>query len=146
MIKRSEIPQDPWSGQMAFPGGHAAAEDRTLLDTVIRETKEEVGINASAQEFLGCLDNVQPKNVPMIVAPFVFLIVGKVDPRISKEAREIVWIPVSFVSDPKNITTFMFAIRGEELSMPCYKYSGHTIWGMSFRIIREIISKMTAHD
>ena len=146
MIRRSESPQDPWSGQMAFPGGHAAAEDRTLFDTAPRETREEVGIDARAQEFLGCLDNVQPKNVPMIVAPFVFLNMEKVDPKISKEAREIVWVPMSYLSDSKNISTFVFAINGVDLSMPCYKYSGHIIWGMSFRIIREIISKMAAHD
>jgi len=146
MIRRSESPQDPWSGQMAFPGGHAAAEDRTLFDTAARETREEVGIDARAQEFLGCLDNVQPKNVPMIVAPFVFLIMEKVDPKISKEAREIVWVPMSYLSDSKNISTFVFAINGADLSMPCYKYSDHIIWGMSFRLIREIISKTAAHD
>lgn len=140
MIQRSETPQDPWSGQMAFPGGHAAGQDRTLFDTAAREAKEEVEVDARRQEFLGCLDNVQPKNAPMIVAPFIFLLVEKVDPKTSREAKEIVWVPLSFLSDPKNISTFVVNISGEDILMPCHKYSGHVIWGMSFRIIREIIS------
>jgi len=146
MIKRSENPQDPWSGQMAFPGGHAAAQDRTLFDTAAREAQEEVGIDALTQQFLGCLDNVHLRNAPMIVAPFVFLLVEKVDPRTSAEAEEILWVPASFLSDPKNISSFVVTLRGEEMSMPCYNYSDHIIWGMSFRIIREIVSKMTADD
>ena len=146
MIKRSETPQDPWSGQMAFPGGHAAKQDSSLFDTAVRETQEEVGVDARTQQFLGCLDNVYPKNAPMIVSSFVFLLLNKVDPKTSKEAEEIVWVPVSFLLDPKNISTFVVTIRGEETPMPCYNYSDHIIWGMSFRIIREIISKMTVHS
>ena len=146
MIRRSESSQDPWSGQMAFPGGHAANQDRSLFDTAARETQEEVGVDARTQQFLGCLNNVYPKNAPMIVSPFVFLLLNKVDPRTSKEAEEIVWVPVSFLLDPKNISTFVVTIRGEETPMPCYNYSDHIIWGMSFRIIREIVTKMTAHS
>jgi ADP-ribose pyrophosphatase YjhB (NUDIX family) len=86
MIKRGENPRDPWSGQMAFPGGHADAQDRTLLDTVARECSEEVGINIRDQEFLGCLHNVEPRNAPMLVTPFVFL--GKsILPRVEKPKR-----------------------------------------------------------
>lgn len=146
MIKRSESPQDPWSGQMAFPGGHAAAQDRALFDTAVREAQEEVGVDARRHDFLGCLNNVQPRNVPMIVAPFVFLLVEKIDPKTSKEAREIAWVPASFLSDRKNVSSFVYPIRDVELSMPCYKYSGRVIWGVSFRMIREIVSKMAVHD
>ena len=145
MIRRRKSSQDPWSGQMAFPGGHAANQDRSLFDTAVRETQEEVGVDVRTQQFLGCLNNVYPKNAPMIVSPFVFLLLDKVDPKTSKEAEEIVWVPVSFLLDTKNISTFVVTIRGEETWMPCYKYSDHIIWGLSFRIIREIISKMTAH-
>lgn len=146
MIRRRESLQDPWSGQMAFPGGHAANQDRSLFDTAARETQEEVGVDAHTQRFLGCLNNVYPKNAPMIVSPFVFLLLNKVDPKTSKEAEETVWVPLSFLLDPKNISTFVVTIRGEETPMPCYNYSDHIIWGMSFRIIREIISKMTVHS
>lgn len=142
MIKRRENPRDPWSGQMAFPGGHADLEDRTLLDTVAREAEEEVGIDIRDKEFLGCLSNVQPRNAPMVVAPFVFLLTASVHPKTSIEAEEILWVPMSFLLNSENVSSIMVPIGHEVISMGCYKYSNHTIWGLSFRIIREIVSKI----
>jgi 8-oxo-dGTP diphosphatase len=144
MIRRHESSRDPWSGQMAFPGGHADSQDRTLFDTVARETLEEVGIDIRKQTFLGCLRNVEPKNAPMIVAPFIFLVEGDVRPRTSSEAKEIIWIPMSFLLDRNNVSSTIVPIDGKEIRMGCYEYSSHIIWGMSFRIIREIVSKITS--
>jgi 8-oxo-dGTP pyrophosphatase MutT (NUDIX family) len=144
MIKRGENPRDPWSGQMAFPGGHADAQDRTLLDTVAREGLEEVGINIHDQEFLGCLHNVEPRNAPMLVTPFVFLISKEVNPTTSREAKEILWVPMSFLLNSKNVSSITVPIGHREISMGCYVYLDHTIWGMSFRIIREIVSEIAS--
>jgi 8-oxo-dGTP pyrophosphatase MutT (NUDIX family) len=144
MIKRSENPRDPWSGQMAFPGGHADSKDRTLFDTGVRETMEEVGINIHEQEFLGCLRNVQPKNAPMVVTPFLFLQVSEVHPMTSREAREVLWVPMAFLLNPKNVSSITIPIGDREVSMGCYVYLDHTIWGMSFRIIQEIVSKIAS--
>jgi 8-oxo-dGTP pyrophosphatase MutT (NUDIX family) len=144
MIKRRENPRDPWSGQMAFPGGHADPQDRTLFDTVAREALEEVGIDLRKQEFLGCLSNLQPKNAPMIVSPFLFLAKQKVDPKTSVEAQEVLWIPMSFLLNPKNVSSIRVQMGREQVSMGCYRYSDHIIWGLSFRIIQEIISKITS--
>jgi len=130
---------------MAFPGGRSDPQDRTLFDTVRRETLEEVGIDVNEHKFLGCLRNVQPKNAPMLVSPFVFLESKRAHPTTSREATEIVWVPVSFLTNPKNVTSIMAAIRGDNVPMGCYRYSNHMIWGMSFRIIQEIISIITNH-
>jgi len=146
MIKRRENPRDPWSGQMAFPGGHADPEDRTLFDTVAREALEEVGIDLRNQKFLGCLRNVQPKNAPMLVTPFIFLVIDKVEPRTSAEAEEFLWIPMSFLLNPKNVSSITIPVGSKEVSMGCYKYSNRVIWGLSFRIVQEVISKMTIHE
>lgn len=143
MIRRRENPRDPWSGQIAFPGGHADETDRTLFETVAREAMEEVGIDAHKQRFLGCLSNVQPRNAPMIVTPFIFLLNEKVNPRTSLEAQEIVWIPASFISDLRNVSSMTVPIDGKSIPMGCYRYSNHIIWGMSFRIIRDIVSRIT---
>ena len=143
MIKRRENPQDPWSGQMAFPGGHSDLEDQTLLDTATREAFEEIGIDIGNQSFLGCLHNVQPKNAPMVIAPFLFLISGEFHPKTSREAVEVLWVPMSFLFNPKNVTSFRVPVGRREISMGCYLYLNHLIWGMSFRIIQEIISIVT---
>ena len=144
MIRRRENPKDPWSGQMAFPGGRADPRDRTLLDTAAREVIEEVGIDVRRHEFIGCLQNIQTRNAPMIVAPFTFLLTATVHPTTSREATEILWVPMSFLLNEKSISHFAAPIGEKGGSMPCYRYSDHVIWGLSFRIIREIVSKMTS--
>jgi 8-oxo-dGTP pyrophosphatase MutT (NUDIX family) len=44
-IRRADHPQDPWSGQMAFPGGRAEPGEEDLKATAVRETAEEIGVD-----------------------------------------------------------------------------------------------------
>ena len=48
-IHRAEHDADPWSGHMGFPGGRKDPEDPDVLNTVLREVHEEVGIDLRRQ-------------------------------------------------------------------------------------------------
>jgi len=77
-IKRAEYPADPWSGQVAFPGGREEAGDPTLTDTAIRETREETGIDLVRDAtVIGTLDDLRPQTTRLpavIVRPYVVLL------------------------------------------------------------------------
>ena len=60
-IKRSEHPDDPWSGHVAFPGGGFETADRTRKATSIRECYEEVGINLNKGKFKQFVSEVVSK-------------------------------------------------------------------------------------
>ena len=63
-IKRAVRNNDHFSGHMAFPGGVKEDYDKTLLDTAIRETMEEVGIDLTkSTEYLGSFDDYKPVTV-----------------------------------------------------------------------------------
>src|ERR1700686_1895287 len=65
-IKRAEYAGDPWSGQIAFPGGRAEAGDTSLAETAIRETHEETGIDLAREGFMiGALDDLRPRTVSL---------------------------------------------------------------------------------
>lgn len=55
LIRRRDRQGDPWSGQIAFPGGHKSKDDQTLLQTAVREASEEVGIDLYQHGLLGVL-------------------------------------------------------------------------------------------
>ena len=50
-IQRAERPGDPWSGQMAFPGGHREDSDISL-QAAMRETHEEIGLGLDNADYL----------------------------------------------------------------------------------------------
>ncbi|WP_243665885.1 CoA pyrophosphatase [Vulcanisaeta sp. JCM 16159] len=75
--KRTENPNDPWSGDAAFPGGRFnPTKDKDLVETAIRETREEVGLDLTNDAIiLGVLDPFSPSNAPNInVVPVIFLL------------------------------------------------------------------------
>ena len=84
-IRRAERQGDPWSGQMAFPGGRAEQGDADLLATAVRETREEIGVDLlTAAEFMGALDEVRAmarmRPMNLAITPFVFRLREAFDP------------------------------------------------------------------
>jgi len=46
------------AGEIAFPGGKWCAKDKNLLETAIRETKDELCLEVSKEQVVGKLDSV----------------------------------------------------------------------------------------
>lgn len=76
-IQRASRPGDRWSGYVAYPGGRQEATDESLLHTVHREVKEEVGIDLTGPNFVhvGQLDDREittslGKRMLMVLSPF----------------------------------------------------------------------------
>ena len=56
-IERARKVGDPWSGQMAFPGGRTSRDDAHTLATAQRETSEELGLELRNANALGRLSD-----------------------------------------------------------------------------------------
>ena len=145
LIKRTERVGDPWSGQIAFPGGHKASSDRNFLETAIREAHEEVGIDLREHELLGQLPLVFARTRRVQVAPYVFQLKAGVAVRSNDEVAESFWIPLSTV---EGISVSRIEVRVEEgkLNVDAYVYLGHVIWGLTFRIINVLLGRKEQSD
>jgi 8-oxo-dGTP pyrophosphatase MutT (NUDIX family) len=135
MVKRARRVDDPWSGQIAFPGGHQKPEDPTILATAIRETVEEVGLDIRSSKILGTLDEIKPVTKPMVVTPFVVHLGTEISLKISEEIDEAFWVDLSFFTDENYVPNAKVRVRGKDLVVPAYVYKGSIIWGMTERII-----------
>jgi 8-oxo-dGTP pyrophosphatase MutT (NUDIX family) len=143
-IKRAEYPADPWSGQVAFPGGREEAADPTLADTAIRETREETGIDLVRDgTVIGTLDDLRPQTVKLpavIVRPYVVLL-NRFEPLVlSDEVALAFWIPLeAFKEAPSWRDTDVLA-RGVQMNRRAFHHSGHVIWGMTERILAQLLA------
>ena len=144
MIKRSEREGDPWSGQMAFPGGRMEEDDRHGLDTARRETEEEIGLYLGAQEpCIGRLSDINAVNKRfrngLLVTPYVFHLKRGVNFHPNGEVAEVVWVPLEFLIDTDNRTEMVWEKAGIKVRLPCYFYEGRRIWGLSLLMLDELM-------
>jgi 8-oxo-dGTP pyrophosphatase MutT (NUDIX family) len=142
-IKRADYPGDPWSGQVAFPGGREEPGDRSLLETAIRETREETGVDLEREgKILGTLDDLRPQTTRLpavVVRPFVAVVTRDEPLLLSAEAALAFWVPL----DALNIEdawrdTPVFA-RGIQINRRAFHHDGHVIWGMTERILAQFL-------
>jgi 8-oxo-dGTP pyrophosphatase MutT (NUDIX family) len=144
-IRRAEHPRDPWSGQMGLPGGRVEPADASPLDAAVRETREEIGLDLAALgRPLGRLSEVRTHlplgSVPHSVVPFAFSVGGDPPLAPNEEVQEALWVPLAFLADERNRSSFTWVRRGLPLPMPCIRYEGRVIWGLTLRIVDELLS------
>lgn len=139
-IERAARASDPWSGQIAFPGGRREAADASLEDTAVRETREEVGLDLRRNgAIVGALDELRPRTIvlpPVIVRPFVAT--ARAEARVGSvgEVAGFFWAPLDAVLDPAAAGEREIVVRGSASLRPAIEYEGHVIWGMTERILR----------
>lgn len=145
LLRRSEREGDPWSGHMAFPGGHAQPEDPDLLHTARRETLEEVGIDLTAAELLGRLDDVSPmRSSDMVVRPFVFWASAQERVTLSSEVAEVLWVPLEALASDALRTTRDVEVRGAALRVPAYVIGDRVVWGMTYHLLERFLARVLA--
>ncbi len=143
-IKRREYISDLFSGHMAFPGGKMQKGDRTKLETAIRETLEETGIDLKKNgRILGELDDVSPVNPKAnhyIVSPYLALVEEHTRVKPNEEIAEFVWIPFLDLRDEKTLEIRVIEKYGMKLEEFTFHYQNYVIWGMTARILHQFLS------
>jgi len=130
---------DPWSGQVGLPGGRHREEDGTILETALRETQEEMGLDLRGHaEVLGHMAPRAPGNsLDMLVVPYVAFTREGLEPRIGPEISEAFWCALPELS-PTRTTTRVLTILGE-LTVPAFLYGDRVIWGFTYRLLEELL-------
>lgn len=152
LIQRARREGDPWSGHMAFPGGRVEPSDSSRRAAAARETREEVGLELESPlaRPLGGLSEVLARGhgrpLPMRITPFVYGLTedGSAPPLTldPHEVASVVWVPLDFLADPSQRDTMQWrppGKRGPVFALPCYRYEGHLIWGLTLEMLDELL-------
>lgn len=135
LVRRVENSSDPWSGQMALPGGKRDSADANLPQTVVRETVEETGIKLDHCRFLGVMTALRSEPRPSIkVLPFVVLLEREPQIRLNKkELESFIWVPYEEIVRSKGTTEFSFG------KVPAYLLKCGIVWGVTYRILERFV-------
>jgi 8-oxo-dGTP pyrophosphatase MutT (NUDIX family) len=150
-IRRAEHPEDPWSGQMAFPGGRSEPGDTDLRATATRETEEEIGVDLAREaDYLGALDEVRAmarlRPVDLAIAPFVFRLRGPATLRPNHEVRSLHWIALDELVREERRSVMDYPAPGSTLQFPCLRVEDVVIWGLTYRMFLGLQERFAARD
>ena len=140
--KRSDQVDDH-KGEISFPGGRKDRADRTLLDTALRETHEEMGVSPKDVEVLGELDEVATVS-SYVVATFVGTIPqGYRFTPSPDEVAEIIEVPAGDLTRGAYDRNETRIVDGMPVRRPSYAYGGHVVFGATARLLARFVELMS---
>ncbi|QMU53709.1 MAG: NUDIX domain-containing protein [Nitrosopumilus sp.] len=124
------------AGEISFPGGKLDPEDSNLLETALRETREELGLTITKEQIIGQLEPVVTLNSGFLILPFVSVVdeIPALSP--NAEVEKILRIPLeSFLKTQAKDTDPNYNLIQE---MYTFEYQNQIVWGASARILKQI--------
>lgn len=127
------------AGQVAFPGGKWERDDRSLMQTALRESQEEIGLEPSLVEVLGAMP-MSTTRWDVQVTPYVGIVPANVSLTPNPgELDSIFRVPLSyFIGEDRRARTDLFN-RGSWA--PAYLYQGYEIWGFTAGILVQFLNR-----
>ncbi len=147
-IRRAERVGDPWSGDLAFPGGKREVSDASLYDAAVRETREEVGIELRPAMLAARLADVEARRSGYRVAQFVFTLdEPQAAVAATAEVAGTIWRPLVRLARQEGAGTYLFAregmTSGSPLELPCLRFDGQVLWGMTYRMVMQLLDALS---
>ncbi len=130
------------AGQVSFPGGSREDQDFDLVQTALRETEEETGLERRYVETIGFLDGYLT-----ITGYAVTPVVGLVRPDFHLqpdplEVAEIFEVPLAFLSKSANRQIRTRHVGNREVGFYLFEYNQHVIWGATAGILVNFLHKL----
>lgn len=127
-----------YAGQISFPGGRVETGDASVLAAALRETREEIGVEARFIEPLGYL----PDHVVISgfrISPVVALLSSEFALQIDySEVAEVFEIPLGFLCDAANFQPTVRVLHGVEFALNDLTYDGRVVWGATSGMLQAL--------
>ena len=127
-------------GQISFPGGGRHDDDKTLLETALRESREEIGLKEADVRILGELDDAATVTSLYRIVPFVGLIPYPYDFKIDRfEVGEVFGLPLEDLLNNANRKEENLVYGDKIIRVYTYELNGRVIWGATAWILNQFL-------
>ena len=128
-------------GQISFPGGQREDVDVETIETALRESYEEIGLDTARVTVLGELDDVFTSVSGFVITPVVGVIDGGTDKLrpAPDEVKSLLVVPLSTLEDPGVHTTEIRTVEDQRYRIHYYRVGGDIIWGATGRIVYQFL-------
>ncbi len=145
LLRRNTHPSDPWSGHYSFPGGRKDEEDSGLLDTCLRETREETGIVLLEDQVTSALPEAYAGSrvkQHLLVKPYLFELAERPNLDIDKsEIRGSCWLNVErFLEMDKHVEAEVMP----DFYYPAYPLYDYYLWGFTYNLLIRLFDLETS--
>ncbi len=143
IVRPSVNEQDKHRGQLSMPGGKMEKNDADHWACAIRETEEELGLEAGKIKFLGALTPLWIPISNFMVYPFAGIYqeepVFVIQP---EEVASVIEFDLFALLDAQNKKKGTIAMpSGIELNdVPFFELDGYKIWGATAMMLNEIVT------
>jgi len=132
------------TGEISFPGGKYTADDGSLYETAIRETKEELGLTIKPKDIVGRLDIVKTLTSNYIIVPYITLQDKIAEPRIFvDEVEKVLDVPLFDILNTMEPDTDHYHLSLKEVYK--FTYQNEVIWGATARILKQLYECLHRH-
>ena len=125
-------------GDISFPGGAVDEDDPSPLAAALRESEEEVGLEAGKVKILGQMDE-RETSTGFRITPFVGSVNGRYPFRPNHEVEELIRVPLSVLRRPDTLQPEYRRHRGRKVKVYHFLVGGYDIWGITGRLIRDFL-------
>ncbi len=145
-IQRATFDGDPWSGQMAFPGGRVEPTDPDSTATAERETAEEIDLDLGPARLLGDLaevDGGQATNRAVQVSGHCYWLEGP-RPELTPnyEVASAVWVPLTYLLDRGRYIEYWYGEAQTSFPGIQLDHPDQVIWGLTLRFLADLFRRL----
>ncbi len=130
-------------GEVSFPGGGQDPGEE-LLETALREAREEIDLDPATVEIIGELDHLETVTSRSFIIPFVGALPGRPDVTASPDEVELILhVPLAQLLSDGVYREERWGLMPLDRPLSFFEIPGDTIWGATAFMLRNLLALAT---
>jgi 8-oxo-dGTP pyrophosphatase MutT (NUDIX family) len=132
------------AGEISFPGGKLSPSDKSILDTALRETYEEINLAVKKKQVIGCLNPTYTYTTKILIYPFIALEEESITDKLksNSEVEQIISLPIEKLMDSLSEDDYH---SNKNFRMYKFLVDDFLIWGATARILKNLFDEIVKH-